>query len=122
MGINKILHPHLTVVDGLIALGRFPIKLGLMMTSMDTFSIDWVASKIMGYNPSRVKFLKLAMKEKVGSKDGVETRGEDLEEFRKIFPKEEFISSKWSWAIQLQLLSIYFKTVKDVVPPMLQEE
>jgi uncharacterized protein (DUF362 family) len=122
VGINKILHPHLTVVDGLIALGRFPIKLGLMMTSMDTFSIDWVASKIMGYNPSRVKFLKLAMKEKVGSKDGVETRGEDLEEFRKIFPKEEFISSKWSWAIQLQLLSIYFKTVKDVVPPMLQEE
>jgi len=61
VGINKILRPDLTIVDGLVALGRHPVKLDLVMTSTDPFSIDWVAAQIMGYNPSRIKFLKIAI-------------------------------------------------------------
>jgi len=88
VGINEVLRPHLTIVDGLVALGRFPVKLGLIMASGDPFSVDWVASKIMGYNPSKVGFLKIAMKEKLGNLNGITTRGESAVEFEKIFPKE----------------------------------
>ena len=121
VGINKILRPHLTIVDGLVALGRFPVKLGLIMASVDPFSIDWVASQIMGYNPSKVGFLKVAMKEKLGNLDGITTSGESVAEFQKIFPKESFISSKWLWGIQFWLLKAYRKIVGDVIPPALEE-
>lgn len=119
VGINKILHPNLTIVDGLVALGCFPVKLGLIMASADVFSIDWIASQIMGYNPSKVRFLKVAMKEKLGNPNSIATRGESVDEFKKIFPKEKFISSRWSWGIQIWLLKLYHKIVKDVVPPLL---
>ncbi len=121
VGINEVLRPHLTIVDGLVALGRFPVKLGLIMASVDPFSVDWVASKIMGYNPSKVGFLKVAMKEKLGNLNGITTRGESVVEFEKIFPKEKFISSRWMWSIQFKLLKLYRRIVKDVVPPAIEE-
>jgi uncharacterized protein (DUF362 family) len=122
VGINKIIHPDITIVDGIVALGRFPVQLGLIMVSRDPFSIDWVASQIMGYNPSKIKFLKIAMKEKLGDLRGIETRGEKIIAFKKLFPKESFFSSK-SWLnVQLGLFKLYSKIVNDVVPPMLEKD
>jgi uncharacterized protein (DUF362 family) len=121
VGINKVLHPHLTVVDGLTALGRFPIKLGLIMASADVFSADWVASQIMGYRPSSVRFLKLAAKERVGDPKGVVTAGEDVKEFVKAFPKAGLVSSRHFYGIQFWLLSAYCKIAGDIIPPMLEE-
>jgi uncharacterized protein (DUF362 family) len=121
VGINKILRPHLTIVDGLTALGRYPIKLGLIMASADPFSIDWIASQIMGFHPLKVGFLRIAIKEKLGDPKGIITRGESVTAFRKKFPKETFVSSKRWWSIQLRLLKLYIKIVKDVVPPILEE-
>jgi len=120
VGINKILHPDLTVVDGLIALGRFPVKLDLIMAGIDPFSVDWVASQIMGYNPSKIKFLKTAMKEKLGNLDGITTCGEKVAVFKQMFPMNNLIFAKWSWNIQLRLLKLYHKIVGDVVPPSLE--
>jgi len=121
VGINKVLRPHLTVVDGLVALGRFPVKLNLIMASVDVFSVDWVASQIMGYRPSSVKFLKIALKEKLGNPNGITTRGENVEEFKKIFPKPNFTSSNYWWGIQFWLLKAYHRIVGDVIPPALEE-
>lgn len=121
VGINKMLHPHLTVVDGLIALGRFPVKLGLIIASADPFSIDWIASEIMGYNPSRIGFLRMAAKEKVGCPEGIVVRGEDLDTFKKGFPNEHFVFSKRWQALQLGLVRLYGKVVGDVIPPVLEE-
>ena len=121
VGINKILHPHLTIVDGLVALGRFPVKLGLIMASVDRFSIDWVAAQIMGCNPSNVGFLKIAMKEQIGNFSGIVIKGEGVAEFKKIFPKEKFTSSKYWWRVQFWLLKAYNKIVGDVIPPFLEE-
>ncbi len=122
VGINKILHPHLTIVDGLIALGRFPVKLDLIMASVDPFSIDWIASQIMGYNPSKIGFLKVAIKEELGSPGGITTCGESIGDLRKIFPKENFFSSGWWWGIQFGLLRSYSKIVRDVIPPLLEKK
>lgn len=121
VGINKILHPHLTIVDGLIALGRFPAKLGLVMCGTDLFSVDWIASQVMGYNPSRVEFLKIAVNEKLGNPDNIVARGENIEEFKKVFPKPNFTSSNYWWGLQFWLLNVYCKMVGDVIPPFLEE-
>lgn len=121
VGINKILRPHLTIVDGLVALGRFPTKLNLIMASADPFSIDWVASKIMGYKPSKIKYLKIAVNEKVGDSKGITTCGAEIEEFMKLFPKEGLLSTGFLWSLQFRLLKTYKKIVGDIIPPVLEE-
>lgn len=121
VGINKILHPHLTIVDGLIALGRFPIKLGLVMSGADPFSVDCIASQIMGYRLSKIEFLKIAAKENIGSPSNIMIKGESVEEFKKIFPRAGFASSDYSWGIQFWLLNAYRKITGDVIPPFLEE-
>jgi len=121
VGINKILGPHLTIVDGLVAAGRFPVKLNLVMASVDPFSIDWIASRIMGYKPSSVKFLKISIKEKIGDPNGIVTRGEDVAEYAKLFPKEGLVSTSSLWSIQFWLLKVYKKVVGDIIPPIFEE-
>jgi len=120
VGINKILRPDLTVVDGLVALGRFPVKLDLVVASIDPFSVDWIVSQIVGCDPSKIKFLKIAMKEKLGNPDGIVTCGEKVAVFNEIFPKDNSIFARWSWNTQLRLLKLYHKIVGDVVPPSLE--
>lgn len=121
VGVNKILHPHLVIVDGLVAAGRFPAKLNLVMASVDPFSIDWIASQIMGYRPSSVKFLKITVKEKIVDPEGITTRGEDIAEFRRLFPKERFVSANSLWGIQFWLLKVYKRIVGDIIPPVFEE-
>jgi uncharacterized protein (DUF362 family) len=121
VGINKVLHPPLIIVDGLVGLGRFPAKLNLIMASNDVFSVDWVASQIMGYRHASVRFLKLAKKEKVGDPKGIVTVGENVAEFARIFPKEGFVASRYLWGIQFWLLNAYRKVTGDIVPPVLEE-
>jgi len=120
VGINKVLRPDLNLVDGIVGLGRFPIKLDLIMASVDPFSTDWVASRIMGLSPSDVPFLKISEKEKIGSSSGIEIVGEKIDTFSKIFPSEGLISTTYLWGIQLWLLNIYSKTVGDIIPPIIE--
>ena len=121
VGINKVLRPHLTIVDGLVALGRFPVKLSLIMASTDPFSVDWIASQIMGYKPKKIGFLKIAMKEKLGNPKGITLKGINLAEFRENFPKANFTSSNYWWHFQSWLLKVYCKMADDVIPPFLEE-
>lgn len=121
VGINRVLKPNLTIVDGMVALGKFPAKLDLIMASIDPFSVDWVAARIMGYAPSRIKYLKIAMKEKIGNPKGIKVEGKNIEDFKKIFPKVNFFKSKLSYSLQLRLLKLYNKIVKDTVPKALEE-
>lgn len=120
VGINKILRPHITIVDGLIALGGFPAKLGLVMASTDPFSVDWVASQIVGYDPRTIRFLRIAMEEKLGISDGISTCGEDIAVFRDRFPRKRAVFEKWSWRAQLGLLKLYHRITGDIIPPALE--
>ncbi len=120
VGINKILRPNLTIVDGLVALGRFPVKMGLILASTDSFSVDWVAAQIMGYNPSRIKFLKIAVEENLGNPQNIEIVGESIKTFRKEFPRPSRFS-KLLWSFQLSMLKLYVKVTGDLVPSFLEE-
>ena len=121
VGMNMMVRPHLTVVDGLVGLGKFPKRIGLIMASTDCFSVDWVASKIMGYKPSSVRFLKLAIKEGLGTPNEVKTCGEKVQDFAEIFPREGFVASRYLWGLQFWLLSTYKKLSGDIIPPVLEE-
>jgi uncharacterized protein (DUF362 family) len=121
VGINKILRPHLTIVDGLVAAGRFPAKLNLIMASGDSFSVDWVASQIMGYKPYSLEFLKISVKEKVGNPEGVVTCGEPIASFAKLFPRDGLVSISSLWGFQFWLLKAYKKIVGDIIPPVFEE-
>jgi uncharacterized protein (DUF362 family) len=121
VGINKFLNPALTIVDGIIALGSRPTKLNLLMASTDTFSIDWVASQIMGFSPLKVPFLKLALQENIGSPNGISIRGENISEFSKIFPKANNIFENHKWDFFSVMLKVYTRLSGDIIPPSLDE-
>jgi uncharacterized protein (DUF362 family) len=121
VGINKVLRPHLTIVDGLTALGRFPAKLNLLMAGTSPFSVDWVVSQMMGYNPSKVQFLKLSVAENIENPRNVVTRGENVAEFARIIPKEKFIPTSFLWYLQFKMLGAYQKITGDIIPPFIQE-
>ena len=97
------------------------MKLNLIMAGADVFSIDWIVARIAGYNPAKVRFLRIAMCEKVGSPNGVLTRGEDLAHFKKKFPGEGFLSQSLLWSLQFRMLRLYKKISGDVLPPFLEE-
>ena len=119
VGINKLVKPHLTIVDGLVGLGSMPVKLDLLMASQDAFSTDCIASKIIGYKPKSIDCLKIAAKENLGNFDGIDVTGETLEKFQDLFPKLSFISTENSWPFLLWLLKTYSRIVNDVIPPIL---
>ena len=121
VGIKKVLRPHLTIVDGIVALGRYPFKLGLIMSGPDPFSVDWVASQVMGYNPWKVKFLRMAINEGIGDPKQISTSGESVVVFKKVFPKAGLFESRWSTKTQLRLLRLYNRIAGDVLPPDLEE-
>lgn len=120
VGVNEILKPDLNLVDGLVALGRFPVRLGLIMAGKASFSVDWAAAQIMGFNPSRIKFLQLAIKESLGKPEDVVVCGERIETFRKNFPSENNAISRVKMRLQFSLLKAYRTFSGDIIPPMLE--
>jgi len=123
VGINKIVKSNIVLVDGVIALGKTPKKLGVIMTSDDALAADCVAARAIGCNPSRIAYLKLGMKEKIGDVSNLNLieNPTKLEDIRKEFPKQNYLLHNLSWKLQLKMLKLYSKISKDVIPPLLDE-
>lgn len=122
VGVNKILKPHLNIVDGLVALGRFPVRLNLLMASEAPFAVDWVAAKVMGYSPIKIQFLALAIKERLGNPEEIAVVGERIDAFRQNFPRENNFVARAKMRFQLSLLLTYSRLSGDIVPPSIMEE
>jgi uncharacterized protein (DUF362 family) len=121
VAVNKILKPHLNIVDGLVALGRFPVRLNLLIAGENTFSIDWVAAQVMGFKPSRIKFLKLAIKEQLGTSKEIVVAGAAIEDFSRIFPRESNLYSRVKMKMQFMFLNTYHRVIGDIIPPSLED-
>jgi len=118
-GVNGIIKPDLTVVDGVIALGKHPIKLDLIIAGTDSLAIDFVASKIIGCNnPRKIEYIRLAEKMGFGNLN-VEIIGEDIDTIQNQFPKVNNFFSSLVWDLQLKGVKIYSMVTGDVVPPIL---
>jgi uncharacterized protein (DUF362 family) len=121
VGVNKILKPHLNIVDGIVALGTHPVKLNLIMAGDNAFATDWVAAKVMGYNPAKIKFLTLAVKEQLGDPKSIMMLGEKVEDFSKQFPTENALLARLQMRLQLSVLKMYSKLSGDIIPPSIND-
>jgi len=123
VGVNKIVKSNIVLVDGIIALGKTPKKIGVIMTSDDALAADFIAAKAIGCGPSRIAYLRLGMKEKIGDVSNLNLIENPikLEDIKKEFPNRNFLLQKLSWLLQLKILRLYSKMSKDVIPPILDE-
>jgi uncharacterized protein (DUF362 family) len=122
VGVNKIVKSHITVVDGLIVRGSHPKKLGVILAGDDPLATDFIAAEIMGFNPKKLAYLNLAMKEQIGQIKNIGLVEEDvkLAEIKKNFPGYNHLIHRISWNLQLKLLRSYAAVVGDVLPPILE--
>lgn len=118
VGINQEIKPDLIVVDGVVALGQYPIRLGLVMAGMDSLAVDFTAARIMGYSPHSIKHLRLAEKKNIGNSD-VRLVGEKIDNFKDTFPHVNNFILNATWDMQLRMIKIYTKITGDVVPPIM---
>lgn len=121
VAVSKLIKPNMTIVDGIVALGKHPIKLGLIIAGTDNLAVDFVCARLIGYNPWRINYLSLAAKENVGNVANLKVVGENMRDSRKIFPKRNRFIFKTSWALQLSLLHAYTKASGDIVPAVLEK-
>jgi uncharacterized protein (DUF362 family) len=100
VAINKLIKTDLCIVDGLIVFGEKNKKIDLVMASIDPVALDTVAAKIIGINPSKVEYIKLAEKEKLGTMNYI-TKGENFDYFKDIFPGKTLESNIISFGYQI---------------------
>lgn len=123
VGINKIIKTNIVVVDGMIIAGKTPKKTGVIMTSDENLAADLIVAKIMNIRPSRIAYLKLAIKENIGNTECIDLIENPvrLEDIKREVPKHNYFFQKLSWKLQLRMLKFYSKISKDIIPPVLEE-
>jgi len=121
IGMNKIVRSDLILVDGIIALGEYPKKMGLVMTGNNAFATDFVAARIMGYDPSTISYLRLGQDEVGPFQINLLEDGVKLSEIERNFPKQNYLLQRMSWRLQLSMLRTYARLVGDTIPPILDE-
>jgi uncharacterized protein (DUF362 family) len=83
--LTRVKIPHLCVVDGIIAMeGAGPVSgapkpLGLLIAGNDVVATDHACARLMGFKPSRIRHLRRASKEGLGS-TAYEVFGERIED------------------------------------------
>jgi uncharacterized protein (DUF362 family) len=122
VGANKIVKSHIIIVDGLIAKGSFPKKLGVILAGDDALATDFTAARIMGFNPKRIAHLNLAEKERIGQTRNIKLIEDvKLSEVKTEFPGFNHMMHNFSWNLQLKLLRGYVTVVGDVLPPFVEK-
>ncbi|WXG47532.1 MAG: DUF362 domain-containing protein [Candidatus Atabeyarchaeum deiterrae] len=88
----KIIKPSLTIVDATkVYLGSYPsyksVDAGLIIAGRDVIAVDAVCCKILGINPSSVRYLSLAAGARKGTMDlnEIDVLGLKLTEARELF-------------------------------------
>jgi len=105
VALNKAMRFDLHLVDGIIASGAQPRRLGLVMASTDPVAIDVAAAKIAGENPNKIKYIQLAEKEGLGNTSFI-AKGMPLDYFKKRYPKKtiqkKLMGKAYNLAIQMR--------------------
>jgi uncharacterized protein (DUF362 family) len=97
--INTVLKPHLTVVDGFVAMeGRgptdgTPVKMNLIVAGQDVVATDATCARIMGFDPKDISHIRGANQKGIGEIDGVEVLGEKLDAVTRPFKKASLRAS-----------------------------
>jgi len=124
VGMNKIVRTNIVLVDGIVACGKNPRKLGAIMASDDAVACDFIAAKSIGCEPRRIGYFKLALREKIGSIKNLDLVENPvrLADLQMEFPRQNYLLQKWLWKLQLTFLRTYVRLAGDVLPPILRED
>jgi len=89
--INTVLKPHLTVVDGFVAMegkgptGGSPVKMDLVVAGQDPVASDATCARIMGFDPHEIRHIRGAYQKGLGNIDDVEVVGSRLLDVSRVF-------------------------------------
>lgn len=106
IGLNKLIKPHLTIVDGTVGMEGMgpgsgtPVNCNLLTASKDILAVDSVTSYLMGIKPEKVMMIKLAYRNGLGEMemDKIEVVGEIPDEVRMHWKRpDQIIASRFPW-------------------------
>ena len=99
-GMDKVVHdicltlpPVLTVIDGFVAMeGRgpvhgTPVQMDLIIAGKDPVATDSVASRIMGFDPHTIGYIRRAHEKGLGEIDDIEVVGARIEDVARAFKR-----------------------------------
>jgi uncharacterized protein (DUF362 family) len=91
--INSVIKPHLTVIDGFVAMeGKgptdgTPVKMNLIVAGMDVVATDATCARIMGFDPHGISHIRGAYQKGIGQIDRIDVVGKKLEDVIRPFKK-----------------------------------
>ena len=92
--INTVLKPHLTVIDGFVAMeGKgptdgSPVKMDLIIAGKDPVATDATGARVMGIDPHEISHIRTAHQKGLGNIDDIEIVGSKIEDVRRVFQKK----------------------------------
>ena len=94
LDINSVLKPHLTVIDGFVALeGKgpvdgTPIEMNVIIAGKDSVATDATAARVMGIDPHEIRHIREANQKGMGEIDNIEILGSKIEKVRHEFKRK----------------------------------
>ena len=91
--INKTIPPHVTVIDGFIAMeGRGPVhgnpvKMDTIIASIDPVAADSIGSRVMGFEPKEIDHIRWSHESGIGTMENIDVVGDSVESVRQIFKR-----------------------------------
>jgi uncharacterized protein (DUF362 family) len=91
--INTVIKPHLTVIDGFIAMeGRgptdgSPVKMDLIVAGKDPVATDATCARVMGLDPHEISHIRTAHQKGLGNIDNIEIVGSQVDEVKRVFKR-----------------------------------
>lgn len=118
--INNFIKPCLCIVDAREVMegygpssGRIR-KMDLILVGNQSEAVDYIAAKIIGFNPSSIPYLKYSLRRKNVSKPDIELIGENLETIKQ---KLDFVPSTsyllMRLVFRIQRISVHLKNLLD---------
>ncbi len=91
--ITTVIRPHLTVVDGFVAMegrgpvGGSPVQMETIVAGADVVAVDATTSRLMGIDPHEIGHIMMAHERGLGEVDGIEVVGDGIEAVKRVFKR-----------------------------------
>jgi uncharacterized protein (DUF362 family) len=95
--ITSIIKPALTVIDGFVAMeGRGPsngnpVQMNLIIAGKDVVATDATGSRVMGFDPHKIKHIRRANEKGIGNIDNINILGEKLKSVTRQFKPSKIV-------------------------------
>jgi uncharacterized protein (DUF362 family) len=92
--INTVIKPHLTVIDGFVAMeGKgpvdgSPVKMDLIIAGKDSVATDATAARAMGIDPHEISHIRTAHQKGLGNIDNIDIVGTKLDDVKREFKRK----------------------------------